>query len=288
MKKILFTNILGNFVFGQNFTPIDEDSEAQLKKKHTDLEKPDEKELKRILEYFKDRRFFNGFYEKNLALTKKAVKDSFSRDILVSQASASIDELGKAAHLLTKRLKEWYSYYCPEIGEMEEEKIVKAVIDKKQRGEMGAEFSKDDLNEMGFLAVQINKLHELREREEKYLDSLMKGICPNLLAVAGRMIGAKLIGLAGSLKKLAEMPSSTIQVLGAEKAMFRHVRNKKARPPKHGVIHEHPLLLSAKKNLHGRVARSLADKICLAAKVDYFRGKFIGEKLRNGLEEKFK
>jgi len=96
---------------------------------------------------------------------------------------------------------------------------------------------------------------------------------------------AKLIALAGNLKKLVEFPSSTIQLLGAEKALFRHMRTG-AKAPKHGIIHEHPIVSKAKEK--GKAARAVADKISLAVKVDYFKGKFIGDKLRKELEEKFK
>jgi nucleolar protein 56 len=280
MKKILFKNILGNFVFGQNFTPINGSSG----------DKPDEAELKRILEYFKDKRFFNDFYEKNLANAKKAIKDSFTRDILIVQAVSSIDEIGKAAHLLAKRLREWHSFHNPELSRNAEdnESFLKIVLAKKLKGEMGVELKREDMEEMYSFAAEIWRLHELKNKEEEYLGKLMKELCPNLKEVAGTIIGARLISLAGSLKRLSEMPASTIQVLGAEKAMFRHVRNKNSRPPKYGVIHEHPLIMKAKRPMHGKIARTLADKICLAAKVDYFKGEFIGEKLRIDLEEKFK
>jgi len=83
------------------------------------------------------------------------------------------------------------------------------------------------------------------------------------------------------------MPSSTIQMLGAEKALFRHLRTG-AKPPKHGIILQHPLVASAKKANRGKYSRSLADKISIAVKADYFKGKFIGDKLKKELEEKLK
>ena len=82
------------------------------------------------------------------------------------------------------------------------------------------------------------------------------------------------------------MPASTIQILGAEKALFRHMKTG-AKPPRHGVIVAHPLISRAPDKMHGKIARTLADKISIAAKVDYFRGQFIGDKLRKELEVKF-
>ena len=83
------------------------------------------------------------------------------------------------------------------------------------------------------------------------------------------------------------MRSSTIQVLGAEKALFRHMKTG-AKPPRHGIIIKHPLISSAKQKEHGKRARTLADKIAIAVKVDYFKGKFIGDTLKKGIQEKFK
>ena len=85
------------------------------------------------------------------------------------------------------------------------------------------------------------------------------------------------------------LPASTIQILGAEKALFRHLKTKKkAKPPKYGILSRHILFDKAKRKDYGKVARALADKISIAVKLDYFKGKFLGDKLRKGLENKFK
>jgi nucleolar protein 56 len=82
------------------------------------------------------------------------------------------------------------------------------------------------------------------------------------------------------------MPASTIQILGAEKALFRHMKTG-AKPPRHGIIISHPLIARAPDKMHGKIARALADKLSIASKVDYFKGNFIGDKLKKSLEEKF-
>ena len=130
-------------------------------------------------------------------------------------------------------------------------------------------------------------MFELKEKEEKYLEVLMKKACPNLLALAGAELGGKLLLQAGGLKNLMEFPASTIQVLGAEKALFRHMKTG-SKAPRHGYIASHPLLAEAPQEMHGKIARGLADKIGLAVKVDYFKGEFIGDKFLKGLEKKFK
>ncbi len=122
-------------------------------------------------------------------------------------------------------------------------------------------------------------------REDKDVKENFEERCRNLNCVAGKELGLKLIKNACSLKKLASMPSSKIQLLGAERSLFRHL--KKAAPsPKHGIILSHPLVSGAKNK--GKAARLLADKIAIAARIDYFKGKFIGDKLRKDVEEKIK
>jgi nucleolar protein 56 len=97
----------------------------------------------------------------------------------------------------------------------------------------------------------------------------MDELCPNIKAVCGTLLAAKLIEHAGSLKRLSEMPASTIQILGAEKALFRHMKTG-AKPPRHGIIINHPLIAKASEKMHGKVARGLSDKISIASKIDYF------------------
>lgn len=144
----------------------------------------------------------------------------------------------------------------------------------------------EDLEPIRSLIHQIHDLYQLRKAQLEYISALMDGLCPNVKAVCDVAVGAKLIEHAGSLKRLSEMPSSTVQILGAEKALFRHMKTG-AKPPRHGVIVSHVLIAGVPDKMHGRVARALADKISIAAKVDYFRGKFIGDKLRKMLEDKF-
>jgi nucleolar protein 56 len=101
------------------------------------------------------------------------------------------------------------------------------------------------------------------------------------------MIGARLFSLAGSLYKLSKYPASTIQTLGAEKAMFRHLKTGD-RPPKYGILVLHPLVAKSKRDDRGRVARTLAAKISLAAKIDYFGGdEHKGLEMRAELEKQF-
>ena len=151
---------------------------------------------------------------------------------------------------------------------------------------IGADLEQEDLEPIRSLTHQAYDLYHLRKSHLEYISIIMDELCPNLKAVCGVLTGAKLMEHAGSLKRLSQMPASTIQVLGAESALFRHMKTG-AKPPRHGIIVHHPLISQAPDRMHGKIARALADKISIAAKVDYFKGKFIGDKLKKELEEKF-
>lgn len=233
-------------------------------------------------------------------ITKQKLKQAVTEDQLIIQTINNIEDLNKTINTLAKRLREWYELYNPEFSEsvQDHERFVELIM-KKDKGQllkelklkpeetMGADLKERDVKPIIALAKQINDLYKLKDVQTKYLEERMDKVCPNMNAITGALIGAKLISLAGSLQRMAELPSSTIQLLGAEKALFRHLTNKKSLPPKYGVLHEHPLIAKAKKKEHGKIARKLADKISLAVKVDYFKGEFIGDKLKMDLEKRF-
>lgn len=234
----------------------------------------------------------------NTIITKQSVKNSVQNDSLIMQTINHIDELNKAVNSLAKRLREWYELYNPEFSKsiQAHDKFAQLIISKSKQEllnsisikpelSMGAELKEKDVHAILELAKQVEGMFILKEKQEQYLEAIMQETCPNLKAVAGSQIGARLIALAGSLQHLAEIPSSTIQLLGAEKALFRHIRTG-ARPPKHGILVEHPLVSASKKK--GKAARMMANKISLAVKIDVYKGKFEGDNLRKQLEEKLK
>ena len=237
--------------------------------------------------------------EKAIADVKEKLKQAVKEDWLIIQASAGLDELDKVINLLAKRLREWYELYNPEFSKAvpDHEKFISLILTRnkedllreiKVKETMGADLPKTDLDAIFNLAKKIKSLYELSKEQEIYLESLMKKIAPNVTATAGVLIGAKLMGLAGSLERLSKFPASTVQLLGAEKALFRHLRNRNNLPPKFGILHESALLSKVKTQNKGKMARVLADKISIAAKVDYFKGKFVGDKLANELDKRCK
>jgi nucleolar protein 56 len=152
---------------------------------------------------------------------------------------------------------------------------------------MGAPLGKFDSAIIQKLASEISDLYKLREQIEDYLETAMDEVAPNLKALVGAKLAARLMSLAGGLKELAMMPASTIQVLGAEKALFRHLRTG-AKPPKHGVIFQYPAINRSPWWQRGKIARALAGKLAIAARVDYFSGEYIGEELKKELEQRIK
>ncbi len=308
----LFSNVLGVFVFDESFKVIDKlmfkdlqdyqnknEFIESVKAKHNNLKEPDEKSLSSILLYFKTGEFLQDFKAKNTQLTKRLVKDSVKDDILLIQSLKTIEETGKAINLLAKRLRDWYDLYNPEFSRSVEshETFVNEILENEKKdllkkmnisGEdsIGADLEQENLEPLKSLAQQVFGLFQLRKLQLDYISNLMDSLCPNIKTVCEVMIGAKLIEHAGSLKRLSEMPSSTIQILGAEKALFRHMKTG-AKPPRHGLIVSHPLIAHSDDRMHGKIARNLADKISIAAKVDYFQGQFVGDRLKKELEEKF-
>jgi nucleolar protein 56 len=219
-------------------------------------------------------------------------------DLYIVNAINNVEELAKIANTLTKRLREWYALYFPELEKkvQDNEAFVRLVLkadkktlllESKVKDEMGFNLEKQDLEPILSLASVITDLLREKQLLEDYLDKTMRIHCINLTTVAGSLIGAKLLKEAGSLKRLAMMRSSTIQLLGAEKALFRHIRTG-ARPPKYGYLLQHQLVQKTRKDERGKAARALADKIFLAVRVDYFKGQFIADKLLAELEARFK
>ncbi len=149
----------------------------------------------------------------------------------------------------------------------------------------GQEVTDEEMDHFQDLASSINRDMDLREQLEGYVESKMQEYAPNLSTLIGPKLGGELIAKQGSLESLAKQPASTIQVLGAEKSLFRHL-DKGTDPPKHGLILQHPFVHRAPDSLRGKIARTIANKIAIAARIDYFGGEYRGEKMREELEKK--
>lgn len=293
--KYVFENMLGIHVFDSEFKLV------KTLKTATEAERlpnvPEDK-LYKVVSVFKPRA--KEFYVPGMAEIKKSIKESVGKDTLIIQTIKVIDDLEKVANSLVNRTRDWYELYNPEFSNSisNHQKFVELILARDKPAllrelninkdeSMGADLLVSDVDEIKKLAKKADELYALKDEYEKYIESLMKEVCPNMLVLTGPIIGAKLLEHAGSLKRLMVLPASTVQLLGAEKALFRHIRSG-AKPPKYGLLFCHPMITLARRDEKGKVARALADKIALALKIDYFKGEFIGDKLKKELEDRFK
>jgi nucleolar protein 56 len=131
----------------------------------------------------------------------------------------------------------------------------------------------------------VLSLYEMRQDLEKYMDNIMNAVAPNVMSLVGSLLGARLIAIAGGLPNIARLPASTIQILGAEKALFRSLKTG-TRPPKHGLIFQHTYLHDAKRWQRGKLARALAGKLAIAARADAYGGRDISKRLKEDLNRR--
>jgi len=248
-------------------------------------------------------------------LTRSKVSQASGHsDNIITQTITILDVIKKSISLFSSHLREWYGLHFPELTDkIIEDNIIlanlisklgsrdnftleniKSKVDLKESKikllqqyaleSMGANI---DLPMIQNYADQIISLDSYRIQLEKYLEGRLEKFAPNINSLIGSLIGAKLIAKAGSLQKLAYMPASRIQLLGAEKALYRFLKTGEKRP-KHGLIFQWNQIRSAKPWIRGKIARVVAGKIGVAAKVDYFGGEFIGEEISREIEAKIK
>jgi len=250
----------------------------------------------------------------SIELAKMKVKKTIERrDLLVAQAVQTVDDLDKSLNIFMSRLREWFGLHYPELDRLidKHETYARLVVNLGTRenftaenleneglpknkaqsiakvavASMGADISDEDFSKIQDMCRKVLGLYGVRQSLEKYVDSVMEEVAPNTRTIGGSLLGARLLALAGGLLNLAKLPASTIQILGAEKALFRSLKTK-ARPPKHGIIFQHPFIHDGKRWQRGKIARALAGKLAIAARVDAFKGKYVGDKLKADLEKR--
>ncbi|CAI9767366.1 unnamed protein product [Fraxinus pennsylvanica] len=252
--------------------------------------------------------------------SRAKVKFNVNRvDNMVIQAIFLLDTLDKDINSFSMRVREWYSWHFPELVKIVNDnylyaKVAKYVEDKSQLSEdhlpgltdiagdedkakeiieaakasMGQDLSPIDLINVKQFAERVMDLAEYRKKLYDYLVAKMNDIAPNLAALIGEVVGARLISHAGSLTNLAKCPSSTLQILGAEKALFRALKTR-GNTPKYGLIFHSSFIGRASTRNKGRMARYLANKCSIASRIDCFLEKnttAFGEKLREQVEER--
>jgi nucleolar protein 56 len=249
---------------------------------------------------------------KFLKKSKESVKEAMmSRDMLLGSVTKSIEALDKSINLLAEHLEAWYEIYFPEFKapdnikyaevvlmldrEDVDPKELSSVVGEKKAQEiadaakksLGAKLEGDDLSQCMALAKHIITLDKQRSKYEEYQKKLAEELCPNISQLAGPDVAAKLVSHMGSLNRLALLPASAVQVIGAEKALFKHLKNKKIPSPKHGIIFLHARISSSPKKVRGRIARTLANKIAMAAKADAFTKREISGDLKKDFDKRY-
>lgn len=243
--------------------------------------------------------YYSLLHEVTLETVKMQVSGALTPDQRIIQAVEALDDINETTNSLSERLSEWYGGHFPESG-LSGESLALFItkygsrenlepenpLYSKTVNSMGAKLeAADEILLKGF-AESVCSLYERKRQIEAYIENSMESIAPNLNLIAGPMLGARLISISGSLEKLATFPSSTIQVIGASKALFKHLRSR-APSPKHGIIYSHPLINTAPWWVRGKIARALAAKLSLAARIDFYSGK-IDPSLVEKLETKIR
>lgn len=215
-------------------------------------------------------------------------------DTMIIQAIALLDDLDKELNTYAMRVKEWYGWHFPEMARIINDNLaysrvilsvgmrsncsttdlsdvlpeeIESAVKAAAEVSMGTEITDEDLDNIQALAEQVVGFTDYRQQLSSYLSARMQAIAPNLTALVGDLVGARLIAHAGSLMNLAKSPASTIQILGAEKALFRALKTKHD-TPKYGLIYHASLIGQASGKNKGKIARMLATKSTLGLRVD--------------------
>jgi nucleolar protein 56 len=234
-------------------------------------------------------------------------------DLHITQAISALDELDKLINVISTRMREWYGLHFPELDNLIQspnlyaeivanaglrqnitrqileqaglhDRKVDIIIDAAKRSR-GGNASTESIALLKKIANEVLSQSELRRILAEYIEDTMEVVAPNVKQILTALVGARLISKAGSLSKLAFSSASTIQVIGAEKALFRALKSG-ARPPKHGLLFQHPMVHSAPKWQRGKIARAVASKVAIAARIDMYRQSGKDEAILNKLESR--
>ncbi|HEX2168856.1 MAG TPA: hypothetical protein VHF65_01025 [Nitrososphaera sp.] len=232
-------------------------------------------------------------------LSSSRVKEASEKlDLHIIQSINALDELDKIINTVGARMREWYGLHFPELDNLVSsiivyaqivskaglreniiveilqsiglpEKKIEVILDAAKRSK-GGDMTLENLAIVKRLADEVIAQSDLRRVLADHIEVAMETVAPNVKELLTAAVGARIISKAGSLARLATLPASTIQILGAEKALFRALKTG-ARPPKHGLLFQHPLIHSAPKWQRGKIARAVASKVAIAARIDYYR-----------------
>src|SRR3989344_2642784 len=201
-------------------------------------------------------------------ILKKRLIGKIKRDRILIQASNSLEELKKTTNLYVERLYEWYTLHYPE-SKHTQRQIVDLILSKDTST---SEIPEEDRNILLSFAKIIYEIEKQKKNTENYVSETAKEIMPNMCSLMDPLLATRLLALAGSLEKMSKMTASSIQLLGAEKALFRHLK-KQGKSPKYGIIFLDPRIQNAQADKKGKAARILASYLMKAARIDYYSGR---------------
>ncbi len=231
---------------------------------------------------------------------REDLSEDVPRDRLMAKAVNMLDQLDGGLHEEMERIRDWYSLHFPELEEEigDDEEFLRILERGPMRKDLDAFSSMAESSTGSDLVGEDRKMLEEsvdlvlsrrdhRDRLEEYVRETAGDEMPNLSTVLGPVLAARIVSLAGGLEELARKPASTVQMLGAEKALFRHLRGN-GNPPKHGIIFQHTTVNSLHPDRRGKMARFLANKAVMAARIDQYGDKEKGDELRKEIDEKYR
>ncbi len=254
---------------------------------------------------------FEELRERMLASAKAGIQEAYSsEEYALIQAINAYLETNKSYNLTYERLTEWFGIYFPEIRinnaksladlallltkpEQPSTEEIKRIVNNEQMAKIiheksvktiGRKMNMDEKKAVIEFAELSNNLLRVLTSLEDYIKIASERLLPNTTYLTDEKIAAELLSKAGSMERLATMPASTVQLLGAEKSLFKHIKFG-SKPPKYGVLFKLPVVNTAPREIRGRIARVYATKISIGLKADYYTKKFIGKELKKTLDE---
>jgi nucleolar protein 56 len=198
-----------------------------------------------------------------IAAAERSVREHYAgKDAELLQMVRTLDEMDTVVNLLSERAADWYMVRHPAFSRKYRRTPARILVRTMRENSRGA---------LGKVAGEIEQLAETRTALAKEVSARANDVMPNTSALIGGLVAARLMAHAGGLLSLSRLPASAIQVLGARTALFAHLKTHSP-SPKHGIIFQHRRVHNAPRDIRGRVARVLAGKLAIAARLDYFRG----------------
>ena len=224
-----------------------------------------------------------------IAFSRINMKSLIRKDMVLIQAINALDDINKTVNLFTLRIKEWFGLHYPEYN-VTDNLLIGSIIEHGNRQNFpkfkkssGVDLDENDIDTVISFANTIRNLEGEKKVLERYVSHTCEEIIPNFSSLIEPLLAARILSHAGSLEKLAKMTSSTIQLLGAEKALFRHLK-KRGKSPKYGLIYHSSYIQKSSDDKKGKVARILSAKLMIAARTDFYSKRDVRKKLKEDLE----